>query len=147
RGQWHGLEGGGIQRLLDKLEDAGQLTPAFVVKCLTQGQIELFERAFARLVNMAPHLFPRFLYDYGAEGLAISCRAAGIDRSVFLTMHRLTRMARGQSIDLTDVDTARIFQLFETLDRRSALITLDIWAADVAGGARLIEFGAAAHML
>lgn len=138
RGQVQASTGDGLQRLLDKLEGAGQLTPGFVVKCLNQGQIELFERAFARLVNMAPHLFPRFLYDYGPEGLAVACRAAGIDRSVFLTMYRITRMARGHSADLADLDTARIFELFESLDQRGALLRLHNWAAEEARSVRLI---------
>lgn len=80
--------------LVQKLHDAGELTPGFVLKSLSQGQITLFELSFARLTGLRPVLLRRIVYEPGGEGLAVLCRAIGVDAQVFLSMYRLTRKAR-----------------------------------------------------
>lgn len=118
------------ERLIEKLHQGGQLSPAFLVKSLNQNQYELFEQAFARLLNLSLPVFRRVLHGRGIEGLAVSCRAVGIDRSVFLTVYRMTRLARGLSAELNDQETARSFSIFQNMDRRKAEITIHSWAAD-----------------
>lgn len=125
------ISGSVAARLVDKLYHAGQLTPAFVVKSLNQGQAELFDLAFARLLNLPVDIFRRVVHDRKADGLALACRAIGIDRIVFLTLYRLIQSARELSPDLSDSETARIFQLFETVDKRKAALILHGWAEDL----------------
>lgn len=118
------------ERLIEKLHQGGQLSPAFLVKSLNQNQYELFEQAFARLLNLSLPMFRKVLHSRGVEALAVSCRAVGIDRSVFLTIYRMTRLARGLSADLNDQETARSFSIFQNMDKRKAEITIHSWAAD-----------------
>ncbi len=123
-------QGSPAQRLIDKLYEGGQLTPSFLLKSLNQGQTELFERGFARLMNLTVTVFQQVLYSRGPDGLAVACRAVGIDRSVFLTIYRLSRIARGNSADMTDAEAKHAFSIFQNMDRRKAEITLHRWAAD-----------------
>lgn len=118
------------QKLVDKLFEAGQLTPTFVMKSLHQGQVELFEEAFARLCNLQTAVFRKIIYNRGSDGLAVACRAVGIDRSVFLTIYRLTRQARQESPELSTAQTSHAFEIFMNFDKRKAEITLHRWAAE-----------------
>ncbi|RIK93291.1 MAG: hypothetical protein DCC73_10245 [Proteobacteria bacterium] len=124
------IKGPAVRRLVDKLYEAGQLTSAYVVKSLNQGQAELFEESFAKLAKVNIEVFRKILYNRGADGLAVACRVIGIDRSMFLTIYRLTRIARRQSSSLTDAETAHAFEIFRKMDQRQAEITLHRWAAD-----------------
>lgn len=47
----------GGRKLVDKLAIAGQLKPGFLVRVLQQGQTDLFEIAFAKLLEMEPTAF------------------------------------------------------------------------------------------
>jgi uncharacterized protein (DUF2336 family) len=118
------------QRLVDKLHAAGELGPAFLLKTLTKGEIALFELAFAKLTGLAPALMRRIIYEPTGEGLAMSCKAIGIDRSVFTTMFRLTRKAQEQPDALTPEQVARVQDLFETMSRMGADLVLRHWARD-----------------
>ncbi len=82
------------QKLVDKLHEAGELTAAFLVKSLRQGQVKLFELGMAKLIDIRAALMRRLVYEPGGEALAIACRAVGIDRAVFMTIFHLTRHAR-----------------------------------------------------
>lgn len=117
-------------RLVDKLAKAGQLTPAFLVKSLNQGQVELFELGFARMLNLMPARFRKIVYNRGPDALAIACRAVGIDRSAFLSVYRLACRARNMNSELSDAETGHAFNMFDTMDRRMAEIMIHRWARE-----------------
>jgi len=121
--------------LVSKLHKAGKLTPAFLMKCLNQGQASLFEIAFAKMVSIPHKIMRSFLYDRGAEALAVSCCAAGIDRSVFLTIYQLTRAAQNVDASLSDTEIAEAFEYFKKLDRKKALRIMQKWVAEATGTA------------
>ncbi|NOZ66707.1 MAG: DUF2336 domain-containing protein [Alphaproteobacteria bacterium] len=121
--------------LVNKLHKAGKLTPAFLMKCLNQGQSSLFEIGFAKLISIPHKIMRSFLYDRGAEALAVSCCAAGIDRSVFLTIYELTRAAQNVDTNLSDTEVAEAFEYFKKLDRKKALHTIQKWVAEATGAA------------
>ncbi len=99
----------GAQKLIEKMAIAGQLKAGFLLRVLHQGQMDLFDLGFARLLNLPLAETRAALYERGPRGVALACRAAGIDRCVFSTVFNLTRQAKKMppSIsrdDLTDVD-------------------------------------------
>src|SRR5690606_38981658 len=118
------------KKMVDKLFEAGQINPAFIMKCLHQGQVEFFEEAFAKLCNLQPDVLRKIIYNRGADGLAVACRVLDIDRSVFLTIFRLTRLARQENPELSDAQTSHAYEIFEQFDKRKAEITLHRWAAE-----------------
>lgn len=120
----------GVQTLIDKLHDAGKLKPSFLIRSLSEGQVELFELGFAKLINLKADIMRKILYNRGSDGLAIACRAVAIDRSVFLTIFKLSREARQMTTKLSDDEMAHAFSFFQSMDQRSALTTVHRWAVE-----------------
>lgn len=118
------------QKLIDKLYDAGELSPRFAVKSLSQGQITLFELAIAKLTGLRIRLTRRIIYEPGGEGLAVACRAIGVDRAVFISMYRLTRKARTKLDDPTDDDIRRLVEFYDRISAEDAQLVLRKWLRD-----------------
>ena len=109
------------QKLVDKLAASGQLKAGFLMRVLSQGQTDLFDLAFAKLMNMDLAAFRIAFYERGAPVVALACRAAGIDRSVFATIFNLSRQSRGMSSVLNPPDTTAVDKVFTTLTRQAAM--------------------------
>lgn len=110
-----------IQKLVEKLAASGQLKAGFLMRVLSQGQIDLFDLAFAKMMEMELSAFRTVFYDRGAHLVALACHAAGIDRSVFSTVFNLSRQARGVSTPMTKSDIIAVEKVFCTLTRKAAL--------------------------
>ena len=63
------------------------------MRVLSQGQIDLFDLAFARLLDVELDRFRNVFLRKRRSPVALACRAAGIDRSVFATVFNLSRQA------------------------------------------------------
>ena len=109
------------QRLIDKMATSGQLKPGFLMRVLSQGQMDLFDLAFARLVGLELPRFRKAFYERGARLVAMACHGAGIDRSVFATVFNLSRQAYGVSHHLDDRDMLAVQQVFKQMSRQRAL--------------------------
>jgi len=108
------------QKLIEKLAASGQLKAGFLMRVLSQGQVDLFDLAFSRLLGVELTRFRATFYESGARLVALACRAAGIDRSVFPTVFNLSRQARSMSVALTGADTAEVDKIFTTFTRQTA---------------------------
>ena len=109
------------KKLIDKLNASGQLKASFLIRVLQQGQMELFEQGFAALLKMEVEAMRKTLYNSGARPVALACRAAGIDRSVFHTVFHLSRHHRKISAALSDSDNAEIDAIFRQVPKTEAL--------------------------
>jgi uncharacterized protein (DUF2336 family) len=109
------------QKLIDKLAASGQLKTGFLMRVLSQGQLDLFELAFSRLMDMDVTLFRARFYDGGARNVALACRAVGIDRAVFATVFNLSRQARGLPASLAPSDFEAVDGVFSGFVRQAAL--------------------------
>ena len=98
----------GAVKLVDKLAAAGQLRAGFLLRVLHQGQIDLFDIAFAKLLGLELSRLRHVLYEEGPRPVALACRAVGIDRCVFPTVFNLSRQACGQHLTLTAQDKAEV---------------------------------------
>ncbi len=112
------------QKLIEKLAASGQLKAGFLMRVLSQGQTDLFDLAFARLLDMELGLFRKTFYEGGARPVALSCRAAGIDRSVFPTVFNLSRQARGISVALGTSESQEADVIFTGFTRQTAMDAL-----------------------
>src|SRR6185312_3755314 len=77
------------QRLIEKMAHSGQLKPGFLMRVLSQGQMDLFDLGFARLVGLDVARFRKTFSERGVRPMALACHGAGIDRSVFSTIFNL----------------------------------------------------------
>ena len=72
-------------------------------------------------------MMKNLIYQPGSENLAVSCKAIGMDRSVFLAIYKHIRMMRDQNTDLTDEETKRVNTMYSTMDKDEADKMLRPW--------------------
>jgi uncharacterized protein (DUF2336 family) len=108
------------QKLIDKLAGSGQLKTGFLMRVLNQGQIDLFDLAFSRLLDVPVTGFRSVFYSGGVRAVALACRAVGMDRAVFTTVFTLSRQAVGTPVALTASDAATVNLVFAGFSRESA---------------------------
>jgi uncharacterized protein (DUF2336 family) len=117
------------KKLVAKLFASGQLRSSFLIRVLNQGQMELFEHAFAALLGMDIEIMRKALYGSSAPTVALACRAAGIDRSVFMTVFQLSRHHRQVTALLSESDQKQIAAIFSEVQKAEALDRLKAQAA------------------
>jgi uncharacterized protein (DUF2336 family) len=100
------------QKLIEKLAASGRLKASFLMRVLSQGQIDLFDLAFARLLDVDIRSFRAFFYHDAIRLTALACRAAGIDKSVFATVFNLSRQARNKTRALGRAEIAEVDSIF-----------------------------------
>ncbi len=80
------------KRLIDKLSDAGQLRPGYLLRALKEKRLSLFEAALARLGGFEPIQVRRAVSSPDKpELLGLACAAVGIDRGAFPTILAMVR--------------------------------------------------------
>ncbi|HVU20283.1 MAG TPA: DUF2336 domain-containing protein [Rhizomicrobium sp.] len=115
------LPGEGAQKLIDKLAASGQLKAGFLMRVLHQGQIDLFDLAFAKLLNLPLAEQRKKFYESGPRPVALACRAVGIDRCVFPTVFNLSRQARNMRAALSQAELTGVQEVFADYSRSAAL--------------------------
>ncbi|HVV26750.1 MAG TPA: DUF2336 domain-containing protein [Rhizomicrobium sp.] len=110
----------GAQKLVEKLAAAGQLRAGFLMRVLSQGQTDLFDLGFSRLLEADLERFRKIFYGSEIRMTALCCRAAGIDRSVFPTVVSLSRRSRGGAAALPPTDMSEVNTIFAGFSRQSA---------------------------
>jgi uncharacterized protein (DUF2336 family) len=109
------------QKLIDKLAASGQLKTGFLMRVLSQGQMDLFDLAFSRLLDIDAASFRTVFYSGGARIVALACRGVGIDRAVFATVFNLSRQARNLPASLAPADFEIVDMVFSSATRQTAL--------------------------
>jgi hypothetical protein len=123
------VDGGG-EELLEEVAvakgDFHTVQPGFdqVTGDVGVGGDDLFDLAFARLLDIELARFRPAFYERGARAVALSCRAAGIDRSVFPTVFNLSRQARGLPVVLAAAEIQAADAIFAGFTRQSAMAEL-----------------------
>ena len=112
------------RKLIDKLAGAGQLRAGFLLRVLQQGQFDLFDMAFARLLELPVVEFRRMFYLGGPRPVALACRAVGIDKSVFPTVFNLSRSAQRTPPPLTLDERADVEHAFAGYSKAEAMARL-----------------------
>ncbi len=107
-------------KLVEKLATAGQLKPGFLLRVLQQGQSDLFDLAFAKLLDIDPSSFHEMFYRRGPRPVALACRAVGIDRCVFPTVYTISRRSRSINPVLSQEERFEIDAVFGGFSRQEA---------------------------
>jgi uncharacterized protein (DUF2336 family) len=112
------------RKLVEKLAAAGQLRAGFLLRVLHQGQLDLFEIAFAKLIDVDLDGIKRILYETGPRPVALACRAVGIDKCVFSTVFNLSRQSRGLRAAMSSDERGDVDTVFNTFSKTEALARL-----------------------
>jgi uncharacterized protein (DUF2336 family) len=116
--------------LAERLMAAGELTPALLIQALRQGEVTLFEDLFARLTGLDTVVVRRSIFEPGGEGLAIACKAVGIDKPDFTSIFLLSRAARPGDKIVDPAELSAVISLFDRIRPHSAIKVLRRWRLD-----------------
>jgi uncharacterized protein (DUF2336 family) len=119
------------QKLIEKLAVSGQLKAGFLMRVLSQGQIDLFELAFAHMIDVDLARFRHMFYDGGVRIVALACRAGGIDKAAFPTVFNLSRKARHRTESLGRLQINEAEDVFGFYTRPTAMGELRTLAAEI----------------
>ena len=92
-----------------------------------QGEVALFETGLARLAGLRRQLVRRILYEPGGEGLAILCRALGIEREVFSNIFHLSRKAKDVKDTPDSKEIENVLSFFDKTKQWDAAKVLKRW--------------------
>lgn len=117
--------------LAAKLEEEGSDTVKVMIQALREGEVSLFMTMFRRRTRLRDNLMKRIMFEPGGEGLAIACKASGIDIDEFSSIYILSRKARPASNMNDNQDTQRILEFFDQLTDKDAHQVMNRWHRDV----------------
>jgi len=112
------------EMLVTKLHTAGELSAGFLLKSLRQGEVDLFEAAFATLLELNKQQMQTILYENSPQHLAVACKALELDKVVFATILNLVIIAKIPQFNLSDEDRENLqafYSLLKTDAARHAL--------------------------
>ncbi len=83
--------------LAEEVESEGLGLARMMIRALKDGEIFLFEAMFRRLTGLRNTLVKRIMFEPGGEGLAIACKASGINIKDFTTIYSQSRLTSDSS--------------------------------------------------
>lgn len=100
------------EMLVEKLFVAGELSNGFLLKSLRQGEIDLFEITFAKLVGLNRPELQYLLYSNDPKRLAVACKALALDKSIFGTILQLIVDAKIPKFNLSDYEADNLMTFY-----------------------------------
>lgn len=117
------------QALAEELAATGGVDATLLVRAIAQGEISLFVGMLAHPLRLKPGLVRRFLFESGGQGLAVTCRAAGLDRPTVFRILTLSRAAKPRPTDVR-AETQRALAVYDGITREEALKVVARWRLD-----------------
>lgn len=113
-------------RLVEKLHRSGDLSPRFMIKSLHQGEIDLFEFSFAKLLGLEGESddIRNIIYADNPEILAVASRSLDIDRVIFKSIYDLTASIREQNASILSPAKSVSMDFYDLLTQESAKAAL-----------------------
>ncbi|MEM7226310.1 MAG: DUF2336 domain-containing protein [Pseudomonadota bacterium] len=96
-----------LERLAERLQCAGQLSPSLILRSLCLGDLKLFEAAMARLAGISVQSARTLIHDKGTLGLESIYLRAALPESVYPAIRAGVEVAKQTSYDGLDEPHAR----------------------------------------
>lgn len=119
------------ETLAAELDTSGKVTPKLLVQSLSEGEVGLFMAMFRRFTGLRELLVMRLVFEPGGEGLAIACKAVGIDKENFSSIFSLSRKARSGSDTTLKRDSRKALAFFDRITEDAAKEVVRRWQRDV----------------
>ncbi|MDJ0949693.1 MAG: DUF2336 domain-containing protein [Alphaproteobacteria bacterium] len=107
-------------------EDPG----AALLEPLKQGDIARFMDTFADLSGLRLTMVRRLVFEPGGEGLAIACKAIGVNQAAFATIFLRSRAGRLGDKQVEQAEIHRAMSFYEGIDQEAAQVVLNRWETD-----------------
>lgn len=121
---------GAADTLAAQLDVQAQAKPQRLIHILRDGEVSLFEAVLGRMTGLEPPRLQRVLYEPEGRGLAIVCRATGIEKPVFASLFLLSRKGRPSEKVTDPQEVAQVMALFDRIDSDAAKHVLRLWQRD-----------------
>lgn len=119
------------ENLAAELDMSGKVTPDLLVRSLSEGEVGLFMAMFRRFTGLRELLVTRLVFEAGGEGLAIACKAVGIDKENFSSIFALSRKARPGSDTTLKRDSRKVLDFYDRISEDAAKQVVRRWQRDV----------------
>ena len=119
------------ETLAAELDTSGKVTPELLVQSLSEGEVGLFMAMFRRFTGLREILVMRLVFEAGGEGLAIACKAVGIDKENFSSIFALSRKARPGSDTTLKRDSRKVLAFYDRISEDAAKKVVRRWQRDV----------------
>ncbi len=116
--------------LVAELAEENAVTPDLLISALRNGQVHLFVSMFRRLTELRHTLVTRILLEPGGEGMAIACKAVGIDGGNFSSIFSLSRKAGPGSAKSLQEQTEEAKEFYDSIPEIAAKGVLRHWRRD-----------------
>ena len=101
-----------------------------LIRLLRQGEIPMFLDKFTALTRLRLVLVRRLLFEPGGEGLAIACKAIGLDKSTFVSIFIWFRQGRLGDKKVEMNELARALSFYDQTDPAAARALMRRWQRD-----------------
>jgi uncharacterized protein (DUF2336 family) len=112
---------------VERLAEAGAITPQVLIQTLRLGQIDLFKALFGRIAGLGPETMHLLIAESGGEALTLACRAMRIDKGFFASIFLLSRAARPGEQIVDPRELSRVLALYDRVTPEAALPILQGW--------------------
>ncbi len=109
---------------------AGENDVNILIRLLRQGEIPMFLDKFTSLTRLRLVLVRRLLFEPGGEGLAIACKAIGLDKSTFVSIFMWFRQGRIGHKEVEEQELSRSLSFFDQTSIVAARAILRRWQRD-----------------
>jgi len=109
------------EMLVDKLHTAGELTVGFLLKSLRQGEVDLFEFTFAKLLNLSRSQIQGILYTDDPQLLGVACKVLELDKVVYSTMLDLMLSTKPPKAALSPTEKEDVLSFYGLLKTEAAV--------------------------
>ncbi|EWY42884.1 hypothetical protein N825_02635 [Skermanella stibiiresistens SB22] len=118
---------------VERMAEAGAITPQLLIQTLRLGQIDLFKALFGRIAGLSPESMHQLIAETGGEALTLACRALRIDKGFFASIFLLSRAARPGEQIVDPRELSRVLALYDRVTPESALPILQGWRQNATG--------------
>ncbi len=101
-----------------------------LIELMQKGDILEFVNKFSSLSGLRLGLVRRFLFEEGGEGLAIVCKAIGLEKNIFLSIFLQFRSGRVGDKQVKSDELSQTVSFFNRIDQKSAKALLQRWKRD-----------------
>jgi len=131
--------------LAEALVASQEVSPKLLVSILEEGEVALFVSVFRKMAGLKDKLVMRMLFEPGGEGLAIACRAVGLEKVVFASIFSLSRKARPNLRSSAERDLRRTLALYDQMTQEAARKVLRLWQRNTDYLAAIRELEISSH--
>lgn len=117
-------------QLAQKLDIGGMISTDMLLTALQDGEVTLFVAMFRQWTGLREDVVMRMLFEGGGQGLAIACKAMGMDAAALASIFALCRKTRPAEERYIKRELRKMLTLFERMTREAAEEVVALWRRD-----------------